>query len=82
MLFRSRNVWGIEEKETAEETARAGVEALADFIKEIGLPASFTEMGISPDTDFKAVADSCNLTAGCCKKLTHEEILEILKECL
>ena len=78
----ARNVWGIEEKETAEETARAGVEALADFIKEIGLPASFTEMGISPDTDFKAVADSCNLTAGCCKKLTHEEILEILKECL
>ena len=78
----ARNVWGIEEKETAEETARAGVEALADFIKEIGLPASFTEMGISPDTDFKAVADSCNLTAGCCKELTYEEILEILKECL
>ena len=78
----ARNVWGVEEKETAEETARAGVETLADFIKEIGLPASFTEMGISPDTDFKAVADSCNLTAGCCKKLTHEEILEILKECL
>nr|WP_325305145.1 iron-containing alcohol dehydrogenase [uncultured Oscillibacter sp.] len=78
----ARNVWGIEEKETAEETARACVEALADFIKEIGLPASFTEMGISPDTDFKAVADSCNLTAGCCKELTHEEILEILKECL
>ena len=78
----ARNVWGVEEKETAEETARAGVETLADFIKEIGLPASFTEMGISPDTDFKAVADSCNLTAGCCKELTHEEILEILKECL
>lgn len=78
----ARNVWGVEEKETAEETARACVEALADFIKEIGLPASFTEMGISPDTDFKAVADSCNLTAGCCKELTHEEILEILKECL
>lgn len=78
----ARNVWGIEEKETAEETARAGVEALADFVKEIGLPASFTEMGISTDTDFKAVADSCNLTAGCCKELTHEEILEILKECL
>lgn len=78
----ARNVWGVEEKETAEETARAGVETLADFIKEIGLPASFTEMGISPDTDFKAVADSCNLTAGCCKELTYEEILEILKECL
>lgn len=78
----AENVWGIEEKETAEETALAGVEALADFIKEIGLPTTFTEMGISPDTDFRAVADSTNITAGCCKKLTHDEIYEILKECI
>ena len=77
----ARNVWGIEEKATELETARAGVAALADFIKEIGLPASFTEMGIDPSTDFKAVADSTNITAGCCKKLTHEEILEIFNEC-
>ena len=55
--------------------------ALADFIKEIGLLASFTEMGIDPNTDFKAVADSTNITAGCCKILTHEEILEIFNEC-
>lgn len=78
----AENVWGIEEKDTAEETALAGVEALADFIKEIGLPTTFTEMGISPDTDFRAVADSTNITAGCCKKLTHDEIYEILKECI
>lgn len=77
----ARNVWGIEEKATELETAQAGVAALADFIKEIGLPASFTEMGIDPNTDFKAVADSTNITAGCCKKLTHEEILEIFNEC-
>ena len=24
----------------------------------------------------------CNITAGCCKKLSREEILEILEECL
>lgn len=36
-------------------------------------------MGISKDTDFKAIADSTNITAGCCKKLTHGgEIFEIL----
>ena len=28
-----------------------------------------------------AAADSTVLTAGCCKKLTHDEIYEILKEC-
>ncbi|MGN0467729.1 MAG: iron-containing alcohol dehydrogenase [Acutalibacteraceae bacterium] len=74
----AENVWNIEKKATAEETALAGVEALADFIKEIGLPTRFSQMGISPDTDFKAIADSTNITVGCCKKLTHKEILEIL----
>ena len=33
-------------------------------------------------TDFRAVADSTNVTAGCCKKLTRDEICEILQECL
>lgn len=78
----AKNVWGIEEKNTAEKTALAGVEALADFIKEIGLPTSFTQMGIAADTDWRAVADSTNITAGCCKKLSHDEIYEILKECI
>lgn len=78
----ARNVWGIEPKKTAEETALAGVEALADFIREIGLPTTFAELGIPVDTDFRAIADSTNLTAGCCKKLTHEEIYEIFQECV
>lgn len=78
----AENVWKIAGNGTAEETALAGIKALADFIKEAGLPSSFSEMGISKDTDFKAIADSTNITAGCCKKLTHEEIFEILKECI
>lgn len=78
----AKNVWGIEERETEEETALAGVEALADFVKEIGLPTSFTQMGIAEGTDFRAIADSTNITAGCCKKLSHDEIYEILKECI
>lgn len=76
------NVWKIAGNGTAEETALAGIKALANFIKEVGLPTTFTEMGSPNDTDFKAIADSTNITAGCCKKLTHEEILEILKECV
>lgn len=78
----AKNVWGIEDKETVEQTALDGINALSDFIKEVGLPTSFTEMNISPETDFKAVADSTNVTAGCCKSLSKEEILEILKECI
>lgn len=64
-----------------EETAAAGVEALADFIKEMGLPTSFHEMGIDPGTDFEAIANSANISTGCCKRLTHEEILAIFNEC-
>lgn len=78
----AKNVWGISEKETAEQTALAGVEALADFIKEIGMPTSFSQMGISETVDFRAIADSINITSGCCRKLTHDEIYEILKECI
>ena len=77
----ARNVWGIASKGTDSATALAGVEALAAFIKEIGLPTTFEELGIPVDTDFRAIADSTNITAGCCKKLTHDEIFDILMEC-
>ena len=77
----AQNVWGIAPKETEEATAFAGVEALAAFIKEIGLPTTFAELGIPEDTNLRSVADSTNITPGCCKKLTHDEIYEILLEC-
>lgn len=72
----AQKVW---EVSSAEE----GIKALANFIIEIGLPTSFTEMGLSlDDATLKAIADSTLLTAGCCKKLSHDDILTILKECL
>ena len=77
----AQNVWGIAPKGSDGETA-AGIDALAAYIKEIGLPTTFAELGIPADTDFRAIADSTNITAGCCKKLTHDEIYEILQECL
>lgn len=77
----AQNVWGIEAKANEEKTALAGIEALAAFIKEIGLPTTFAELGIPEDTDLRAVADSTVVTAGCCKKLTHDEIYDILQEC-
>lgn len=76
-------VWNVEtEGKIEEEIALAGINALADFIKEIGLPTTFKEMNISDEAMLKNVADSSNITAGCCKKLTKEEIFEILKECM
>lgn len=79
----AENVWKIERGDmTDEEVAEAGINALKDFIKEIGLPTSLRELGISEKTDLKRIADSCNLSAGSYKKMTYEEILEIFKECM
>lgn len=75
-------VWGITPKgKSDEELALAGVEALADFIREIGLPTSFRELGMDESLDLKLVADSCNLSPGSYKKMTKEEILGIFREC-
>lgn len=75
-------VWGISnEGKGDEETARAGVEALADFIREIGLPSSLRELGIGEEADLKEIADSCGISAGSYKQMTREEILQILQEC-
>lgn len=76
------NVWSISpEGKTDEELARAGVEALADFIQEIGLPTTLRELGVNETIDLEAIANSCNLAPGSFKKMTHEEILEIFREC-
>lgn len=75
-------VWGIDPAGKSEEDiAGAFVDALAAFIKEIGLPNTFAEMNIPENTDFKAIADSTVLTSGCVKKFSREELLEVLLEC-
>ena len=70
-----------ESGKTEAELAADFVDALADFIREIGLPTTFAEMNIPADTDYKAIADSTVLTGGCAKKFTKEELLEVLLEC-
>ncbi len=76
------NVWGISSQgKTEEETACEGVEALAGFIKEVGLPATLRDIGADENTDLKRIADSCILSAGSYKQMTHKEILEIFQEC-
>lgn len=77
------NVWGIQpEHKTDDEIALAGIDALADFIKEIGMPTKFSEIGINENIDFETVAKSCNIVPTAYKKMTYEEILEIFNECL
>lgn len=76
-------VWGISRAgKTENELALAGVEALAGFIKELGLPTTLTEIGITDVSVLKAVAESCNISSGSGKRLNRAEIFDILKECV
>ena len=77
----AENVWGIaRDGKTDEELALAGIQALADFIKEIGLPVTLRELG-ADKAQLKEIADSCGISPGSYKLMTHEEILEIFQEC-
>ena len=76
-------IWGISpEGKTDEEIACAGIDALKDFIREMGLPATLEELGVDESTDLKAIADSCVIVSGGYRRLTHGEIFEIFRECL
>ena len=75
-------VWDIPtENKSREELAHAGVEALADFIKEIGLPVTLRELGITEETPLEEIANSVPLAPGSYGKLTHKDVLAIFREC-
>ena len=73
----ARNVWGVIADDDTE-AARKGIDALEAFIKEIGLPSRWSEMGIIDRDAMRGAAVSCVLTAGCCRKFTRDEIYDIL----
>ena len=64
------------------DVAQKSVEALAEFIKAMGLPTTFKEMEITDRKILRAVADTCNIMPGCAKQMSRDEIYEILLECL
>lgn len=78
----AREVWHIaDEGKTDEQVAKEGIDALAAFIKEIGLPSRLSDMGINLANDVRrAIAQSTIITPGCCRQLALSEIEQILKE--
>ena len=69
-LFSLQLMFGVSQKDgkTDKELAKAGVEALADFIKEIGMPTTFKELGIDENINLKEIADSCGIVPGAYKR--------------
>ena len=67
------------------DTAVGGVQGLADFIKECGLPAKMGELKsrteITPEI-LRSVADTCNVIKCNPRELSRDEIYDILMECM
>ena len=82
----AERVWGLdrEDYDSDEEFALAGIDALADFIKEMGLPTTLRDIGFGEKEAamLPEIAESCFISGGAFRPLTKEEILEIYKECL
>ena len=64
------------------EHAEDGIDFLADFIRDIGLPTTLSEMGITLDSlTRRAISESTIITPGCPVQLSAEELMEILDKC-
>lgn len=78
----AENVWSVEKDGKSDEViALEGINALADFIKELGLPTSLKELGVQSREQLRAIADSCGISQGGYRQLTHDEIYELFCEC-
>ena len=67
------------------DTAEKGVEALADFIKECGLPTKMGELKSKVEITqevLRNVADTCNVIKCNPRELSRDEIYDILMECM
>lgn len=76
-------VWGISpQNRTQAELAHAGVNALTNFVKEIGLPTTLRELGMTEEQKklLPQIAASCAVSPGSYKPLDTDEILTIFQE--
>lgn len=77
-------VWNVPSaNRDVEEVALAGIEALAAFIAEVGLPTTLSAMGIEGggvNDMLREVARTSIRTPACAKLLSDEEVYQILQE--
>lgn len=76
----AENVWNVNaEGKTNDEIALEGIGALENFAKEIGIPLTLRELGATEEMLPKIAETSYE--GGGYKHMTHEDILNVLKEC-
>lgn len=76
-------VWELDKKNLCDmEMAEKGIEQLKTFIKEIGLPCTFGELGVVSGDILDKIAETTYIMDTSCEKLTGEKIMAILKDCV
>ncbi len=74
-------VWGVStEGKAKEQIALEGIDALEAFTKECGIVTSLEELGATKEM-LPKIAESTIIIGNGYKKLTNEEVLNILEEC-
>lgn len=75
-------VWDIPaEGKTEEELASAGIDALDAWIKEIGAASEISSLGVT-EANIPAIADATIIFDAGYHKLSHQEVIEILRNSL
>jgi alcohol dehydrogenase YqhD (iron-dependent ADH family) len=76
----ARSVWDVRgEGMTDEQTAKEGLDRMENWMKEIGLVLSVSDLGVKEDM-LDGIADASFILEGGYKKLSHGEIVDILKQ--
>lgn len=76
------NVWGISaEGKSDEDTALAGLNAMEEFMKDIGVVMHSSELGVTHD-NIPGIAKSTLILTGGYKRLKESDVIEILEQSL
>ena len=76
----AENVWGIDATgKTKEEIALQGIDKLAEFIKEMGIPTTLRELGATEE--MLPLIAKTTVKGGGYKQMDESDILTVLKEC-
>ena len=79
----ARNVWNLS-GENEYQLAEESINCLEDFLGSIGIAINLTSLGIG-STDFDDIATHADLRGRCSNSyvpLTHEDVVQILNDCL
>ena len=76
----AENVWGVDATgKTKEEVSLQGIDKLAEFIKEMGIPTTLRELGATEE--MLPLIAKTTVKGGGYKQMDASDILTVLKEC-